>query len=44
MESKVQEIQDIHNRNGQWQVIEFDELVIGDRIGGGGAGVIYKGL
>ena len=28
---------------GQWNHIEFKDLELGDRIGGGGVGVIYKG-
>jgi len=29
--------------NGGWTNIKFNEIDLGERIGGGGVGVIYKG-
>ena len=40
MESKSGESKDAEN---SWTVIDFNELEVGDRIGGGGVGVVYKG-
>lgn len=32
-----------HTDDASWSNIDFNEIELGDRIGGGGAGIIYQG-
>ena len=34
---------DNHDDDASWSNIDFNEIELGDRIGGGGAGIIYQG-
>ena len=34
---------DNHTDDASWSNIDFNEIELGDRIGGGGAGIIYQG-
>jgi serine/threonine protein kinase len=45
MESKYSESKhDEKSGLASWQLIDFSEIELGERIGGGGVGVIYKGF
>lgn len=35
---------EIRTDDASWSNIDFNEIELGDRIGGGGAGIIYQGI
>lgn len=35
---------DSRTDDASWSNIDFNEIELGDRIGGGGAGIIYQGI
>lgn len=43
MESKYAETKDEAGTIPSWELIDFADIEVGDRIGGGGVGVIYNG-
>jgi serine/threonine protein kinase len=43
MNSRNEEKCDTEEKVGGWEHINFDEIDLGDRIGGGGVGIVYNG-
>ena len=41
--SRIEEKCNREEKVGGWEHINFDEIDLGDRIGGGGVGIVYNG-